>query len=128
MPTDFRAGLLVFALLEIGTYLMLLRAEGSWFGRPNMEAWQSGFVAATVPILGGLVLLWRAGSRGTRPGRIMIFSILWLVVLTVRLVPLFMVGGSSVPVLLTLFAGQLTFALIVPAVADERRKAAATGT
>jgi O-antigen ligase len=124
MPVDFRMGLAVFVLLELGAWLTLAYVKEPWFRHPSFAAWRNGFFGATAVILAGVVVLWLAGSRSRRFGWIILLAVIWLLVLAVRLVPLFMLGGASVPALLTIFVGQLTFGLMVPAAANERRRAA----
>jgi len=126
-PADVRVGLVFFALLELGTYVTLARATDATPAQPPPGFWRGGFLAATVTIIAGLVVLWWAGRRGRRLGWIVILAVFWLVVLTGRLIPLFVIGGSSVPVLLTIYVGQLMFGLLVPVALHERRKTAATG-
>jgi uncharacterized membrane protein len=124
MPTDFRMGVVVFALLELVTWLTLAYVKEPWFRHPTFAAWRNGFFGATAALLVGVVALWLTGSRSQRFGWIILVSIVWLVVMAVRLVPLFVLGGASVPTLLTIFVGQFAFGLMVPASSNERRRTA----
>ncbi len=125
MPTDFRAGLVLFLMLEAGTYATLAACGPCRSDHPELLAWWGVLVAISAAIILGAIGLWLAGSRSRRFGWIILLAVGWLVVVTARLVPSFVLGGQGVPILLTIYVGQLTFGLMVPAAVRERRKAPA---
>ena len=125
MPGDFGVGLAAFVLFELGMYLTVGLTGEPWFTDPKLALWRNIFLAASAVILTATVVLWIAGSRSRRSGLLVALSVVWLVVLTGRLATFFLIAGSSAPILLTLFVGQLAFGLMAPAAIRERRKAAA---
>jgi hypothetical protein len=124
-PADFRAGLLFFALLEVVAWVFLSRVSEPWGGQPAFSPWRNGFLAATTLVVLGVAFLWRAGGRSSWHGLILAIAIFWLLIVAARLVPLWVIGESSVPAFLALFSLQLAFGLMVIAAAGDIRKAVA---
>jgi len=125
MGSDFRVGLAFFALFELGTYVAVGLTDEPWLTEPKLALWRNAFLAASAVILTAAAVLWVAGARSQRSGLLVALSVVWLIVLTGRLATFFLIAGSSAPLLLTLFVGQLASCLMAPAAIRERRKATA---
>lgn len=126
MPTDYRAGLLFFGLLELATYVTLATAKTPWFYEPKLVGWRNALIVVTTGVLLAAAWLWWMGPKTKRFGWLLFLAVAWLIVLTGRLVPMFVVAMHSAPVLVTIFVGQLAFGFLLPAAIRERRKATPT--
>ncbi|MBN1343653.1 MAG: hypothetical protein JXQ73_13275 [Phycisphaerae bacterium] len=125
MPADYRMGLVLFVLLELGIYWAMAKSDAPWFHNEAFAPWRNAFLAATAVLWLGIVSLWVAGRRSRRFGWLILLSIVWLLVLAGRIVPAFLIAASALPAFLTIFIGQLGCALMIPAALRERRKAVA---
>jgi hypothetical protein len=123
MPGDYRMGLALFVVLELGVYWALARSDTPWFRHEAFAAWRNAFLAMTGVLWIGVLVLWLAGRRSRRFGWMTFLSIVWLVVLVGRIVPAFLIAGSALPAFVTIFIGQLGCGLMIPAAVRERRKA-----
>ncbi len=123
VPTDFHVGLLFVLLFEVGHFITLWVFRRPGTGEPESAGWQYAFGACTVLMAASLVVIWRLGVSRRRWGWILVFSCVWFMLLTGRLVTFFLIADQAVPILLTLVVGQMSFALILPAVAREQRRA-----
>ncbi len=124
VPADYRMGVGLFLLLELVVYATLALTEQTHLGRPEAAVWRNATLTVSVIIVVIGVGLWVMGARRVRFGRTVLLCVVWLILLTGRLVPLFVVAGSALPTVLTVYVGQLGVGLIVPASARERRRGA----
>lgn len=122
LPGDYRMGLTLFILLEVATILALAMAERTAFGVPQAAGWRSAYVGLTAALLVGLIALWLAGPRTNRSRLLIGTCVLWVLFAVGRLVPMFLLAGTALPAVLTIFVGQLAVALMVPAAAIERAR------
>lgn len=64
LSIDYRMGLVLFGLLELGTYAILAAADPPWFSRPETAIWRNVLLAVSVviwlmvagPVAGGVAV------------------------------------------------------------------------
>ncbi len=119
---DYRVGLALFVALEVVTVVALATAERTAFGVPQAAAWRNGYIGLTGFMVIGAVGLWLIGPRTVRSRLLIALGVVWILVLVGRLATAFVVSGTALPAVVTVFIAQLVVALMVPAAVAERAR------
>jgi hypothetical protein len=123
LSSDYRLGIIFLLLLEVVVVIALLEAKEPWFTRSPSRGVLAGMIFGSLLLWGVAVGLRLLGRSRPQFGWTVALCVVWLIVLLGRLACVFLLADSTVPVVMTVFVGEVACVMMVLAAANERRKA-----